>query len=406
MHRLAVTFIFGAIQIRLFYKTFYDDKWSKYPQPVANTLRRAIYNTTISPDPDLALKYYKKAMAETQQIGMDPFSDEVLGIRIMVAFWLEKINNYPQSAEVLEAVLRDCMEWVNIMEQQAKEKNVDEGGRLKDLTPLAQRLVWTPSPQVVEHAQAANGGKGIDLPNETLWKRRERLLAKAVSISVKLGELYADEHVLDPENSHKHLVWSVETTLKEFKRRKDEGPKPGEESWLTPAEVGASMESLGRDYERKSQFHLAIPLFFQALRNCDTPCHRAVIMNNLSACFAQHPIYSPATGGSPETESLKDLFASSMPNTRSDCLDAAANWARNALSHAKDVKGDARTPECDEACAVALCNWGDVAAMQGKTDLARKKYEQCIELSAKLDFPQGVKQAQEGLKKLMKPASK
>lgn len=396
-----MTFIFGAVQIRLFYKTFYDDKWSKYPQPVANTLRRAIYNTTVSPDPDLALKYYRRAMAETQQIGMDPFSDEVLGIRIMVAFWLEKIGNYPQSAEVLEAVLRDCMAWVGVMEGQVGEGNVDDKGRLKAAaTPAAQRLVWTPSPQVLEHAQAANDGKGMDLPDETLWKRRERLLAKAVSISVKLGELYADEHVLDAESSHRHLVWSVETTLKEFKRRKDEGRKPGEETWLTPAQVGASMESLGRDYERKSQFHLAIPLFFQALRNCETPCHRAVIMNNLSACFAQHPIYSPATGGSPETESLKDLFASSIPNTRNDCLDAAVNWARNAYSHAKDVKGDERTPECDEACAVALCNWGDVAAMQGKPDLARRKYEQCIELSSKLDFGQGVKQAQEGLKRL------
>lgn len=404
--RLAVTFIFGAIQIRLFYKTFYDEKWSKYPPPVANTLRRAIYNTTISPDPDLALKYYKRAMAEAHQIGMDPFSDEVLGIRIMVAFWLEKISNYPQSAEVLEAVLRDCMEWVKTMEQQVKEDNVNEGGRLKTLTSSTQQLVWTPSPAVVEHAQAANGGQGMDLPDETLWKRRERLLSKAVSISVKLGELYADEHVLDPESSHKHLVWSVETTLKEFKRRKEEGPKPGEESWLTPTEVGASMESLGRAYERKSQFHLAIPLFFQALRNCDSPCHRAVIMNNLSASFAQHPIYSPATGGSTETESLKDLFASSMPNTRNDCLDAAVNWARNAYLHAKDVKGEERTPECDEACAAALCNWGDVAAMQGKTELARKKYEQCIELSGKLDFAHGVKQAQEGLKRLRSPTSK
>lgn len=335
-------------------------------------------------------------MAETKQMGLDPFSDEVLGIRIMVAFWLEKIDNFPQSTEVLEAILKDCMDWVGTMEKQVKDGLVDNNGRLKDAAPLYQ----------IPTAKDGASQKDQEAEEETLWRRRERILSKAVSISVKLGELYADEHVLDPDNSHRHLVWSVETTLKEFRRRKEEGPKPGEESWLTPTEVGASMESLGRNYERKSQFHLAIPLFFQALRNCDNPCHRAVIMNNLSACFAQHPIYSPASGGSPETESLKDLFASSMPNTRKDCMEAAANWAKNAYDHAKGVQGEARTLECDEACVVALCNWGDVAAMQGKKDLARKKYDQCIEMSNKLDFPHGVKQAQEGLKKLASITSK
>uniref|UniRef100_A0A0B7K995 TPR domain-containing protein n=1 Tax=Bionectria ochroleuca TaxID=29856 RepID=A0A0B7K995_BIOOC len=366
--------VYGTIKVRAFYKLFYNRQWSRYPEPVATTLRRAVYFTTVSPDPERALKFYKKAMAETKQIGLDPFTDEVVGIRIMVAFWLEKIGNFSQAIEVLEAVRRDCLEWVENMEKQAANGEINEQGRLK-----------------------------AALPSDST---APRLLSKAVSISVKLGEIFADEHVLDPDNSHLHLVWSVETTLKEFRRRKEEGPKPGEQSWLTPTEVGSTMESLGRDYERKSQFHLAIPLFFQALHNCESPCHRAAIMNNLSACFAQHPLYSPAAGGNPETESLKDLFASSMPNTRQDCLEAASNWANNAYFHANDVKGDDRTAECDEACATALCNWGDVAAMQGKTDLARKKYEQCVELSNKLGFAEGAKTAQDGLKRLRAAAPK
>ncbi|CAG9999656.1 unnamed protein product [Clonostachys byssicola] len=392
--------VYGTIQVRAFYKLFYNQQWSRYPEPVATTLRRAVYFTTVTPDPERALKFYKKAMAETKQIGLDPFTDEVVGIRVMVAFWLEKIGNFPQAIEVLEAVRRDCLEWVENMEKQVANGEINEQGRLKAAVP---------SDSTAPVYSALNDETKPHLKEqelETLWRRRERLLSKAVSISVKLGEVFADEHVLDPDNSHHHLVWSVETTLKEFRRRKEEGPKPGEQSWLTPAEVGGTMESLGRDYERKSQFHLAIPLFFQALHNCESPCHRAVIMNNLSACFAQHPLYSPAAGGNPETESLKDLFASSMPNTRQDCLEAASNWANNAYFHAKDVKGDDRTAECDEACATALCNWGDVAAMQGKTELARKKYEQCVELSNKLGFAEGAKTAQDGLKRLRAAASK
>lgn len=347
-------------------------------------------------------------MAQTKQLEMDPFSDEVLGIRIMAAFWLEKINNFSKSAEALESVRRDCLEWVENMEQQVKDGKVGEDGRLKPEALEAQKPPVAQQPSATPPKDSTQEKEEEEVEEETLWRRRERLLEKAVSTSVKLGELYADQHVLDPDNSHKHLVWSVETTLKEFRRRKEEGLKPGEEKWLSPSQVGATMESLGRDYERKSQFHLAIPLFFQGLRNCDSPCHRAVIMNNLSACFAQHPIYSPAGGGAatPETQSLKDMFDSSMPNTRKDCLEAGVNWARNAYIHARDVKGEERTPECDMACAVALCNWGDVAAMQKDTETAKRKYSQCIELSNKLEFAEGVKRAQEGLKRLTEASTK
>lgn len=335
-------------------------------------------------------------MEQCAEIGLDPFSDEVLGIRIQISAWLEKVNSPSSAVDVLESVLADCKKWVEVMEQSVKDGKVNAAGRYVDAAA---------APQSRENQVAAAGGEeeASEPPPETLWRKRQRLLAKAIGTSVKLGELYADEHVLNQDKSHDHLIWALETSLKEFRRRQTEGVKPGEEAWLTPQELGGEMESLGRNYERRSQFHLAIPLFFQALRLCDSPCHRAVIMNNLSAAFAQHPIYSP--GAVEASETLKDIFDSAMPRTRNDCLEAAMNWARNSYTHARDVKGDDRTEECDEACAVALCNWGDVAAMQGKTELARKKYQQCIDMSKKMEFPQGVKQAQEGLTKLSNSAN-
>lgn len=392
-----ITTVFFVNQTYLYYKMFYNPEISRFPEPVASTLRRAIYYTIVSPDADRALKFYRRAMAQAHQIGMDPMSDEVLGIRIMVAFWMEKQNNWAQSVEVLESVRTDCYKWAEEVEQDAKDGKIGDDGRLKEEFAKAEAPKQEPAEGNAEVATVTEKPKEEE---ETLWGRRERLLRKAVSTSVKLGEIYASQHVLDADASHRHLVWAVETTLKEAHRRRTEKPRPGEQKWMTPTEMGASMESLGRDYERRGQFHLAIPLFFQGLRSCESPCHRAVIMNNLAACFAQHPIYSPADGGDAGTLSLKELFDSSMPNTRKDCLEAGANWAKNAYLHAKDVKGDDRTPECDEACAVALCNWGDVAAMQGKMDLARKKYTQGVELSNKLEFKEGVKQAQEGLKRL------
>lgn len=36
-------------------------------------------------------------------------------------------------------------------------------------------------------------------------------------------------------------------------------------------------KALARNYETRSQFQLAIPLLFHALRLCEDPCHRPVI---------------------------------------------------------------------------------------------------------------------------------
>ncbi|TQV93958.1 TPR domain-containing protein [Cordyceps javanica] len=400
---LLITLGISAVALRSFYAHFYNNKISKYPEPVANTLRRAIYYSNYAPDPELALKFYKKAMQQCAEIGLDPFSDEVLGIRIQVSAWLQQLENYTSSGEVLESVLADCRKWISVMEKSVEEGQVDKNGHYIDSSNLADvKDLSEKDATAASNSEPVAKDEEPQTPRETLWRKRERLLATSVKTAVALGELYADEHVLKPEKATEHFVWAVETTLREFKRRRSEGKQPGEESWLTPTEVGGAMESLGRDYERKSQFHLAIPLFFQALRLCEVPCHRAVLMNNLAASFAQIPV-SFLSGAL--SDGLKELESSEMPKTRAECLEAAERWAKGAYMHGNDVKGEERTPECDEACAVALCNWGDVAAMLGKTAVARKKYQECIELSNKLEFADGAKQAADGLEKLNKSSN-
>lgn len=344
-------------------------------------------------------------MAQCKEAGLDHFSDEVIGIRIYIFGWLQSIGNYRNAADILEALLADCKKWVSTMEKAVKDGQIDERGML--IQQVAQGGPASVTAGAVDKAPAQGPRAGDpDLP-ETMYRKRERILAKAISMSVRLGELYSDEHVLEPEKSHAHLRWSVEESLREFARRRQEPKRPGETRWLTPTELGASMESLGHDYERKSQFQYAVPLFFQALRLCESPCHRATIMNNLGAVFAQQPIFGTLTTDKAQAPSEGVLLEQhlsqddqALPMTRKESLEAALNWARNAYSHGQDVKGADRTPECDEACATALCTWGDAAALLGKTDLARRKYTQCVELSGKLGFSEGVKQGRDGLQRL------
>ena len=126
---------------------------------------------------------------------MDPLGDEVIGVRVQVSLLLEKVGRCDLAAQVLEAARNNCLEWVR-----------DKGG--------------------------ADGAAG----------RRNRVLQKAVSLSVKLGELYADPHVGDRESAEERLVWAVETVLWEKKRRENEGVKEGEGDWMTDEEVGGSIE--------------------------------------------------------------------------------------------------------------------------------------------------------------------
>lgn len=400
--RLILTLGISVVAVKWYMQAFYNPEFSKFPEPVATTLRRAIYHTNIKPDPELALKYYKKAMTQCAELGLDPFSDEVLGIRIQVSFWLQKIGSHRAAVDVLESILADCKKWISVMDLSVKEGKVTAEGRYtgEEQAKLTKEASTSnkQDPDTISPKHSEDSATEEAEP-ETLWRKRQRLLAKAVGTSVKLGELYSSDHVLEAEKSEPHLVWAVETALSEFKRRKTDGIKPGEQDWLSAEELGGSMESLGRDYERKSQFQLAIPLFFQALRLCKDSCHRVVIMNNLAASFAQYPADQGA-GSAQLSESLRHLTDSAMPQTRKDCLEAAENWAKNALAHSKDVKGEERTPECDAGCAVALCNWGDVAAMMGKTAAAKAKYLECIEMSSKIGFDQGVEQGREGLARL------
>jgi hypothetical protein len=219
--------IIGAIGVLVYcvyayYTYFYSRQFTRYPEPVAKALRKALYFSNHDPNPQRALHYYKQALELCDQEGLDHFSDDVMGIKIQVAAWLEKIESYQNAISVLENLLGDCKRWVEVM-----EKSVEEG--------TAPKLEPVPA--------SKDGESSVpEQPRETLWAKRTRLLAKAVSVSVKLANLYSDEHVLERESAHERLVWAVETTLREMQRRAKEGLKEGEGPWMSPEEVGGSLE--------------------------------------------------------------------------------------------------------------------------------------------------------------------
>lgn len=162
---------------------------------MAVKLRRALFYTNIDLQPNNAVKYYRQALEVADEMGLDPFSDEIIGVKIQVAFLMEKLKQYEKAIEVLEIVHADCLRWIEEL-----------GGR--------------------------EGNEG----------KRSRVLGKTVGISVKLGELYSSNQIDDMEAAEKKLIYSVTAVLKEKKRREEEGVKEGEGPWMSDEEVGAALE--------------------------------------------------------------------------------------------------------------------------------------------------------------------
>ncbi|KAI0479735.1 TPR domain-containing protein [Xylaria cf. heliscus] len=372
-----------------YFNYFQSKQFTRFPPEIAKSLRRALYYSNYAPDPKLALKYYKMALGQCKAAGLDPFSDEVIGVRVQLAAWLEKIGKFENSIEVLEALLQDCKKWVEVMEKSVQDGLVDKSGN----------LIGVAAPQLSAPKDDDASGEEEVKP-ENLWAKRTRVLGKSVGISVKLGELCADEHVLQGDAAGEHLVWAVETVLKELQRRQVEGVKEGEGDWMTPEQIGGALEALGNHYESKSQHYLAAPLYLQAVTlSPPNSCHTAVLMNNLAISLAQQPIQSPLDAQPALASGKQGQLTSQIP-TRATLLSSARSWALQALGTAQKITGEGRTEECDEACAVAMCNLGDIASMTGDVEEAKRRFHESLELSEKLAFESGIAQAKDGLERV------
>jgi len=71
-----------------------------------------------------------------------------------------------------------------------------------------------------------------------------------------------------------------------------------------------------------------------------------------------------------------------------------------ALRLAAGIKPPLRNQECDQGCAVATHNLGEFAEMDGNIAEARDRYEEAESLANAINFPEGVANANDGLRRL------
>lgn len=71
-----------------------------------------MYYTEVDLSPPKALQAYKEALRIGIEMGMHPFSDEVVGIKIQVAMMLERAGLAKAAVEVLERTKGEIMGFV------------------------------------------------------------------------------------------------------------------------------------------------------------------------------------------------------------------------------------------------------------------------------------------------------
>jgi hypothetical protein len=148
-----------------------------------------------------ANKYFRQALQVANELGMDPFSPEILGVKYAISNLFEQAGHYPLACDVLEIMRVDCQRWMD----EFSDKHWEDGDR-------------------------------------------SRVLKVMVQLNVKLGELYSSKYMNQPDDAEKRLTEAVETALREKNRRDDEGVKQGEGDWMTDEEMGATLECMSSSF--------------------------------------------------------------------------------------------------------------------------------------------------------------
>ncbi|KAF2643590.1 hypothetical protein P280DRAFT_393646 [Massarina eburnea CBS 473.64] len=331
----------GAYFIPWYYQNVIIKPYHNFPESVAKKLRRALFYSRGSyMDIKEANKYFRQALQIATEEGMDPFSDEIMGVKYAIAALFEEAGYYAMAVDVLEIMRADCQRWMD----EFSDRHWNNGNRA-------------------------------------------RVKKNMVQICVKLGSLYDTKYVNEPDDAEKRLVEAVESVLMERQRRETEGLKPGEGEFMTDDEAGATLEALGQHYEQYDSQHLALPLFVRALGLCPPKsCHSVILMNNISTSLAQ------------QTASPSAPATSTPP--RAVFIQQASQWATKALARASSITPPDRNEECDVGCAVATHNLGEFLEMEGKLKEARGKYEEARSLAKAVGFADGVTNAKQGIERL------
>lgn len=355
-----------------------------------------MYYTEIDLNPAKALKAYKDALRIAVEMGMHPFSDEVLGIKLQVAMMLEKAGLVKPAVDVLERTKSEALKWI-------EEGRATEGSPAA-MAKAAQQVKVKPGDVDVQIKEGAAQEAEKEMKEMQAFEARQRdkALKKVVGIQMKLAELYGSDYIQEDKKAEEAQVAAVELCLKEMHRRQKLGLPVGggtgedSDAWLNLTEIATALADLASTYTTKERHELAMPLYLRALdlireAEGDSPsCKQVTLLNDVASAMAGQ-VQLPA---SPRAQQQ------AVP--REQTIEAARQWAQKSLDVAARIKPPVRDEECDITCVAATYNLGELAELQKKPDVAKQCYIEAKSLAQGLGYEDGVAMADEALKRMGK----
>ena len=375
--------------------THVGPQYHKFPPPVAETLRTAVYYTEVDLNPPKALQAYKEALRIGMEMGMHPFSDEILGIKLQVAMMLEKAGLVKPAIEVLERTKVETLKWIDEGRNDIGLKSKEAAAGVDQMRMGEQDKVKIDDPEILEEQ------KRLKELEEFEDRQRNKALKKSVGIQMKLAELYSSDYIQDEKKAEDAQVAAVELSLKEMRRRQALGLPVGgasqdenSDAWLNLTEMATALAELASTYTNQDKPELAMPLYLRALDllrkdEGDNPtCKQVTLLNGVATAMAGN--------------AQKPFRQQQQPVPRDQTINAAKQWAEKAIDVAARIQPPVRDEDCDLSCVAATYNLGELAELQNKREEAIKRYREAKSLATGLGFEDGVAMADSALKRLKK----
>ncbi|KAJ9605265.1 hypothetical protein H2200_009922 [Cladophialophora chaetospira] len=332
---------------------------SPYPPAVEDQLRLALHYTHISPDPDTASKYFMQAIKKAEEVGMDPYSKETIGIRVRFSQMLEEFGHVKAAIEMLDGIIVDL---------QTKLDDLDQAQSLK--TDTASQL----DAETAEFR--ANMVKGI------------------VKLKIKISSLYESDYLQDSTMAKQVLSDAVGMVVKETKNLQ-QGLTDDNGAGLKTGEIAAMLSQMGDLYATSGEEENAVQLYMLTLQplraacNGTRSCKEVQVLSNIASTMdmaLKKP--KPIINGKPAT---KDSLAAARR--------AALKWADQAIASNDAVEAEDRDEICAAALISAQMTRADLLVDTGEKAKAKEAFSRLLPVLREKNLFPLIETAQEGLRK-------
>lgn len=341
----------------------YDDyvnvkpQYAAYPVQVEYHLRQALRGVHVKPpDPMMSEVHFLKALDVAEEVGMDMFSTEVLGIRTRLSEMLEGFGRIKGSIEVLNGTIKMC---------EGKLQEIDRG--------------------------TVEGNK----KPEELRELRQRMLQTIIRSRAKAASLYESDYVQDMNAAKDTLSEAVGMLVKETKDPANNGFSEDNSAGLPLDEIASMLSQMGDLYATTGEESNAVQTYMLTLQplraacNGTRSCKEVQIMSNIASTMDLAMKKPGVTiNGRPAT-------ANSLAAARH----ATLKWAEQAIATAEVVKPEDRDDICDLGLISAEMTRADLLLEDGKKIQAREAFRSLIPKLREKGLSVLVQTAEKGLQR-------